>query len=324
MNAIQTTVRHFRHAAVRGSVGLIAAIALFGTARAATLDWVGVNIPWVGYGWGFGSSYNGSTQDTYLTEIKSTYHCNFIRIWLCEGLDGLSFNSSGACTGLSATNLSHIKDYVSRANAKGLTVDCVFINFLDVQNHPNYINSQSNYNALITNGFLPIAKGLNGSNVVFDLVNEGNLSTNKVSWSQLRAFLSAAVNAAHNNGVTKWMTMSDQNAGDYTGAFNSTVGGLGFDWFDYHSYDDNGSVNVSPSNVGGKPLMLGEYGPSSAWPNRSDTANQATIDAFMNNASSKGLKGTAAWSYLDDGSNFMLRGRNQMWNIEWWAAHFGH
>jgi len=319
-----------RAALRRASIGVVGALGIAallsgsaGSARAG-LDWVGVNMPWIGYGWGFGSSYNGSTVDGYLNEIKYTYHCNFVRIWLCEGLDGLSFNSSGACTGLSTTNLNNIKDFVARANNKGLTTDCVFINYMDVQNHPNYINNSTNYNALISKGFIPIAKALNGYNVVFDLVNEGNIATNKVTWSQLRAFCSAAVSSAHSNGVTRWITMSDQWYGDYTSNFNGTVGGLGFDFYDYHSYDSNGGINVSPSNVGGKPLLLGEYGPSSTWSSRSDSANQTTIDAFMNNASNKGLKGAIAWCYLDDGSSWGLRGRNQMYNISWWSQHFGH
>jgi hypothetical protein len=44
----------------------------------------------------------------------------------------------------------------------------------------------------------------------------------------------------------------------------------------------------------------------------------------MNNASNKGLKGAIAWCYLDDGSSWGLRGRNQMYNISWWSQHFGH
>src|ERR1700712_5112896 len=118
-----------------------------GSAHAASLSYVGVDYPWIVYGSGFGSSYNSSTADSYLNEIRYTYHCNLVRIWCCEGLDGLSFNSSGACTGLSSTNISHIQDFVGRANGKGITCDCVFINFLDVQNHSNYLTNSTNKTA---------------------------------------------------------------------------------------------------------------------------------------------------------------------------------
>lgn len=292
--------------------------------KAAYLSYVGVDYPWTGYGYGFGSGYSTSTADGYLNEIRYTYHCNWVRIWCCEGLDGLSFNSSGSCTGFSSTNASHIADFVGRANGKGITVDCVFINFLDVQNHSNYISNQTNANNLVWNGFIPLAKALNGKTVWFDLINEGNLATNAVSWSSLRWFCNTAVNAAHNQGLHPWITMSDQNSSDYTNSFSSTVGGLGFDFYDYHSYNDSGSLAVKPSNVGGKPLMLGEYGPGSSWNNRSQAANQATIDGIINNASNLGYVGASAWCYLPDGSNWQLRGNSAMWTIEYYAALFGH
>ncbi|HLH72884.1 MAG TPA: hypothetical protein VKX96_06345 [Chloroflexota bacterium] len=314
-----------RFTAVMILLGLIALIGFTAAQPArAGLNYVGVDYPWVGYGSGFGSSYNSSTADSYLNEIRYTYHCNLVRIWCCEGLDGLSFNSSGACTGLSSTNISHIEDFVGRANGKGITCDCVFINFLDVQNHSNMISNQSNANALVWNGFIPLAKALNGKSAWFDLINEGNLATNVVSWSSLRWFCNTAVNAEHNQGVYNWVTMSDQNSSDYTNYFYSTVGGLGFSFYDYHAYGDSGSLAVSPSNVGGAPLLLGEYGPGSPWMDRSDSANQTTINNIMNNASNMGYQGAVAWCYLPDGSNWQLRGNNAMWVIEWWAADFGH
>jgi len=304
------------------SAGLLCLSA--GTAHAASLSYVGVDYPWIGYGWGFGSSYNSSTADSYLNEIRYTYHCNLVRIWCCEGLDGLTFNSSGACTGLSSTNISHIQDFVGRANGKGITCDCVFINYMDVQSHSNYFTNSTNKTALINNGFVPFARALSGKTAWIDLINEGNLATNTVSWSVLRSFCSSAVSAARSNGVNNWITMSDQNSSDYTSYFSSTVGGLGFNFYDYHAYGDSGALAVSPSNVGNAPLLCGEFGPGSPWMNRSDSANQTTINNIMGNATSKGYIGVAGWSYLPDGSNWQLRGNNAMWVIEYFGNLYGH
>jgi hypothetical protein len=132
------------------------------------------------------------------------------------------------------------------------------------------------------------------------------------------------VTAARNAGFSGWITMSDQNSSDYINSFSSTVGGLGFSFYDYHAYGDSGAIAVKPSNVGNAPLLLGEYGPSSPWMNRTDSANQTTIDAVMSNATSLGYQGALAWSYLPDGSNWQLRGNNAMWVIEYYGALYGH
>jgi len=118
--------------------------------------------------------------------------------------------------------------------------------------------------------------------------------------------------------------MSDQNQNDYLYYLSSTVGGLGFNFYDFHSYNDNGSIAVSKSTVGGQSILLGEYGPSSQWKYRSASANQSTIDNFINNASNQGYMGAMAWSYLPDGSNWELRGNSAMWTIEYYGQLFGH
>ena len=58
--------------------------------------------------------------------------------------------------------------------------------------------------------------------------------------------------------------------------------------------------------------------------NRTDAANQTTIDSIMANATSLGYQGALAWSYLADGSNWQLRGNNAMWVIEYYGALYGH
>ena len=292
-------------------------------AQAAFLSYVGVDFPWISYGNGFGSSYNATTADGYLNEIRYTYHCNFVRIWCCEGLDGLIMSGDN-CTGFSSTNSSHIADFVGRANGKGMKVDCVFINYMDVQSHPNMIANQTYANNLVWNGFINLVRALSGKDCWFDLVNEGNLSTSAVSWTSLRWFCNTAVNAEHNQGFTQWITMSDQNATDYTNYLSTTVGGLGFNFYDYHSYNDKGTLAVSKSTVGGQPIMLSEYGPANPWKTRTDAANQTTINNFINNASNQGYIGAAAWCYIPDGSNWEMRGTNAMWNVEYWGALFGY
>ena len=292
-------------------------------AKAAYLSYVGVDMPWLGYGWGFGSSYNASSVDSTLNTIRYTYHCNYVRIWACEGLDGLIM-SGNDCKGFSSVNASHIADFVGRANGKGMKVEVVFINFLDVQQHSSMITWQPYATDLVWNGLINLCRALSGKDFWIDLINEGNLATNTATWSQLRWFGSSAVNAMHNQGFGQWVTMSDQNPNDFLYGLSGTVGGVGYNFYEYHAYNTSGYIAVGKSNVGGQPIMLGEYGPSSQWMYNSASSNQSTVNNFINNASNLGYMGAAAWAYLPDGSNWQLQGNNAMWNIEYWAAAFGH
>lgn len=310
--------------AVNVAFMMIAVTIMFAMAQPVkALSYIGVNYPWVGYGWGFGSSYNSSTANSNLYAIRNTYKCNYVRIWLCEGLDGLSVNSSGTCSGISSTNIANIKSFVSYANSIGLKVECVFINYMDVQNHSNMITSSTNRTALATNGLLPLVKALNSYNVMWDLINEANIATNAVTWSQLRAFATTAISVCKNAGYTPSITMSDQNPTDFTNYFSGTVGGLGFKFYEYHAYNNTGYIQVNPSNVGNAPLMLSEFGPSSAWNNNSSSVNNTCIDDFMYNAKNQGYLGLAAWCYVADGSNWQLNSNSAMWTIEYYANLWG-
>jgi len=130
------------------------------------------------------------------------------------------------------------------------------------------------------------------------------------------------VNALHSNGVNRWITMSDQYAAEYTTYFNSSVGGLGFDFYEFHCYNGDGSIPVSSGNVGGAPLYLGEFGPGAGWTHLSYATNKATLGTYLNNAQNQGYLGAAFWTYIQDG-DFQLRGNALMGDINWWGTYFG-
>jgi hypothetical protein len=320
-NAIQS---RFRNPA-RSKSALFAALAiLFGIslpAHAAKLKYFGGNLAWLQYGSTFGSAYNSSTMNTYLTEFQSN-NLNFVRVWACEGLDGLSFDGSGNCTGISQTNLNNIRNFASLANGKGITVEFVFLNYMDVQKYPNLLENSSNMNSLVNNALVPLGRTIQPYNAQIDLINEGNVATNVVSWNYIRPFCQTAVSALHNAGVYRWITMSDQYSADFTSYFNSSVGGLGFDFYEYHDYNSDGSINVSAGNVGNAPLEMNEFGPGSGWNNYAYTTDKNVLGSFLNNAQNQGYYGAAFWCYIND-SNFQLRGNTLMGDMSWWGSYFG-
>jgi hypothetical protein len=205
----------------------------------------------------------------------------------------------------------------------GFLVEITFINSQDVNNKPVVITDSTARAALINNGLLPIGNAVKNYKVSIDLINEGNTTVPTVSWSQLRTFLSQAVTALKNDGITQWVTMSDWQVTDYTTNFNSTLGGLGFDFYDLHVYSNTGSLGVT-APIGGKPVLLGEYGPATPWNNNSYASNKATLGSFVANAENHGFMGASAWCFLPDGGNWQLNNNTLLGDIGYYGTQFGY
>jgi len=287
------------------------------SSHARAMDLFGGNLAWYSYGYTFTSAYNSNAMNMYLTEFQNA-NLNYIRVWVCENFDGISFDSSGNANGISTTLLNNVANFCSMANAKGITVELVFLNYMDVQSRPGVVGN--NRTAMINNALVPLGKKVQAYNCRIDLINEGNVATNVASWSTLRAFCAQAISALHSNGVNRWITMSDQYAPDYTTYFSSTVGGLGFNFYEYHDYNGDGSIPVSSSNVGGARIELNEFGPGAGWNNQSYSTNKSVLSAFVNNAKAKGYSGAAFWSYIGD-TNFQLRGNTLMGDMAYWGRN---
>lgn len=290
----------------------------------AGLTWFGGNLAWLGYGTTFTSGYNSGSVGTYLSEFKSN-HLNFVRVWVCENLDGLYFDGSGNCTGISSQLISNVQNFAWQANNQGICVEFVFINYMDINNHPNLAMNSNNMWALINNGLVPLGKAIQGYNCQIDLVNEGDHSTPTIGWGYLRQFCNNAKWALNNGGVNRWITMSDSGYSDLVNNFSNTVGGLGFDFYEYHMYNDQGWCPV-PGTLGGKPVEMNEFGaatPAEGWNHNSYTFNHALLDNFVQNSINAGYAGAAFWCYINDG-DYQLRGNQLMGDISWWGNYFGH
>ena len=302
-------------------IGLMAIVsAMLSISAPAHAMGLGINIAFNPYGLTFATGhYSSTTMGGYLTELHND-HLTWVRVWACEGLDGLTFDGNGNCTGLSSANISNIQDFARQANALGITVEFVFINYMDVNAHPNLVENTANMNALIANGVVPLGKAIEGYTARIDLINEGDYTVPTVGWGYLRNFLGGARTALTNAGVDRWVTMSIgfyQHFGDLT----STVGGLGFDFYEYHMYDDNGWC-AEPATLLGKPVEMNEFGSgetSNGWKHQTYAYNQNLLKDFISSAQAIGYDNIAPWSYVDDG-DYQLRGNLLMNDLSNWAA----
>ncbi|BDI34547.1 hypothetical protein CCAX7_65980 [Capsulimonas corticalis] len=316
---------------------LIATIAILamtvGTPKQAQASpgWFGVNMPWMAYGAdfgmdffypGYGPNYNASTVEGYFADIQSK-HMNIVRIWTMEDFCGLSFqgnNCDNPCTGVSQVFINNLVDFVRRANNHGINVYVTFLAPGDVQKHPNIATVYRSQ--FINNALLPVARALQPYLCCFDLMNECNYSG--LSWPDLRNFGNDGRVALHSISGN-WVTMSTDQPNALIYNFWTTLGGLGFDFYDCHVYSTNTiPITVTPANVGNAPLFMGEYGPNagSGWANYSAAQDQSFVDNFCNDANNKGYYGMLAWSYVP-GSSFSLQNTNTLWNMSYYGGIWG-
>ena len=345
MKLSQTSRKRFGQSLVRSmKLTLLVAVAvlslLSGTAKsvsAGTPTWFGINMAWNSYGsdfgkdfyYGSGPTYNGGTMENYLADIQSK-HMNVVRIWTMEDFSGLSFqnnNPDNPCTGVSSAFVNNLTDFCRRANNHGILVYVTFLTFSDVQKHPRVVTT--NRWAFVQNALVPVARALAPYNVCYDLMNECNYSG--LSWNDLRNYGNDARTALH--GISShWVTMSTDDASAFGGNFWNTVGGLGFDFYDCHRYSNSGApLLVTPSQVlDGKPLFVGEYGPSQ--PSSSNapyrwSGNSYVVDNFCQDAASKNYSGMLAWSYLPDNAtardNFVLQNTSELWTLNYYGSQWG-
>jgi hypothetical protein len=299
-------------------------------AQATPPKWFGVDLAWMNYGadfgtdfyYGDGPDYNSSTVQGYLNDISSK-HMNIVRVWTMEDFSGLSFqnnNCDDPCTGVSQVFINNLVDFVKRANADGIKVYVTFLNNTDVKNHPNIVTAyRDNF---INNALVPVAKALAPYDVCYDLMNECNYSG--LSWSQLRDYGNDARIALHNVSG-HWVTMSTDQPSAFGSDFYSTLGGLGFDFYDCHVYTTSSSpITVTSSMDGGAPLFLGEYGPnaSDGWSDYSSSEDQTVVNNFCNAANSNNYTGMLGWCYVSGGS-FTLQNTNTLWNMEYFGNLWG-
>lgn len=283
----------------------------------------------------WGSGYNSTQANAYLADI-ARMRCNVVRVWLFEGCEGLSFDASGYVSGVQSNFLTNLIDLVNKANANGLALELVFLNHTLKDEFgqilpggatiKNFINDATARQRFIDNAIAPIASQFNGNLGVFgyDLINESNIGSDNGSytWANMRTFASQAATKIHTLAPGTQVTMSTQwyAFGDQAN-HPFWYGGLGLDFYEYHEYSNSPNLPTKQAWLD-KPLLLGEYGPSS--PNTATEAQQNTsTGTYIQQAKDRSWAGSLAWEYwhsAGNGENITLtEGGNQNWESSGWT-----
>ena len=262
----------------------------------------------------WGTGYDGPQYDKWLADCDRM-NVNVVRIWLFEGHEGLLFDTDGHVRGLQPQFLTNLDDLLARIHRRGLAAELVLLNHLLADLPKNYVTDPAARAALIEHAIRPLVKRHRGNAAVFayDLINEANLAG--ASWPQLRMFAHDAAAAIHAAAPGTLVTMSTQQWDfDSPAEHAEKLGGLGLDFYEFHLYADAPDLPPKPAWLD-KPLLLGEYGPST-W---TEAAQNAAGDALIAQARDRGYAGSAAWMYYHSPGNGENIARQPGANADWEA-----
>ncbi|MCG9895475.1 MAG: cellulase family glycosylhydrolase [Fimbriimonadaceae bacterium] len=297
----------------------------------------------------WGNGYSSSTANAWLNDIKNM-KANVVRLWLFEGCEGLVFDSSGYVSGLQSSFLTNLDDLMNKADTHGLAYELSLVNH-DLNDQfgqtlpngavmRNFVTDATARQRFLDNAVGPLASRYNGRLAVFgyDVVNEVNylISRGVCNQSQMRTFVQAVRDKIKSVSSGSKVTCStDQWKWGDSGTHNGYLGGLGLDYYEFHSYATNPNLNTVPGWLD-KPLLIGECGPSLLPPNYSGSvwteADQNTaINNHIDQARFRGYAGTMPWMYYSaagNGENLArTAGGNQdwesgAWTFKWWGDQF--
>lgn len=306
---------------------------------------------------GYTCRYNGTEVENYFRDMRNM-RCNVVRVWLFEGMEGLTFDGNGYVNGLDGTFKSNLNNLLSAAWRQGMSVELTLLNH-DANEQfgararngatvKNFLTDNVAQQAFLNNAVNPLINDCvtwidgNGKHQIkqeffgFDIMNEVNYAISPYNgkpplcnWSQMHSFLYNVAGRIHQLQPSIQVGCATDNADDFSNANHwNRLGGIGLNYYGYHNYND--APNLFPKNDASKtidkPLLLEECNARTTW---NESTQASAIDSYINQAASKGYAGALAWNYdtLGDSAYAVNRGpgnwKAAAWKIQWWGQHFG-
>jgi hypothetical protein len=272
---------------------------------------VGLNYPWLNYGWDFGDTAWGH-RGISTPESRATVAADFARMrskgakvvrWfvMSDGRAAPEFDSRGMVTGFDNFFYADMDAALEIAAANGIKLVLVLfdLKLLDAANVVNgvqtggrdgLIRSPEATRSLFDLALIPLFKryGASPTILAWEIINESEwrISRNDVSFSQMYGFARQVAGLVHTH-TSQMVTL---------GSAKSTMvaqwKGAGLDFYQYHYYDNMGTLfvpfNIRYSDMGlDKPCVLGEF----------STTSSRSVETHLNTMLNNGFAGAWAWSY---------------------------
>jgi hypothetical protein len=310
----------------------------------------GTNLAWFGgaYGTdigpnqaeGWSTSFSRKTCEKVFANLAGM-GCPIVRIWAFERQEGLLFTPDltrnpkypyHEVTGLDPVFLENCDFIMAMARKYRVMVYWSLLNHLIREEqggrHMRIIADAKVRGTYIRNALIPFVKrfGTDPACWAIDLLNEvdgtiggvdaltGSFKVNQgCSWTVMRTFLKACTKAVHEQvpgvrvtATSGWHGHKNLAAGRFSG--------LGLDFYDWHSYQDDPDIPHARDLKLDKPVIIGECGPKTETPDSGFRLQEKNWRNYCE-VSRKGYAGLLTWSYGDPGkaSNFVMVNSDHSW-----------
>ena len=299
------------HIAVRGTCGFI---------KGANLAWLdGAYSTYLGvdpHHTNYGVSWNATTMNAHMADMHNM-GITVLRLWLFQDDQGCNLDGNGNVTSVTSEFWANLDTTVELAQNNGISLYFTLNNGrADLQENSTLLTN------FINNAVVPLVQRYKGNQSVWaiDLMNEidgtvagptGNYTNTGSTWAQAQNYMktvAAAVHGADSNRLvttsTGWHTWTNLAA---------EFKGLGLDFYDFHAYEDNGSIPTAASIGMDKPIYVGETGQATETFN--DATQNTAITNFFTNGRSGGYAGVSIWyyDYAADGNYLQMLETNGSW-----------
>lgn len=289
---------------------------------------------------GWGTTFNPEHCEKVFANLKKM-GCPVVRIWAFERQEGLLFTADltsdpafpyHEVTGLDAKFMENCRYLMDCAARNRVKVYWSLLNHLIREEqggrHMRIITDAKVRASYIRKAAVPFVKEFANHPAFFavDIMNEadgaiggkdflsGGMNPKLgCSWKQMRQFIKECATAFHEAApgvkvtcTSGWHGHKNLKAGRFSG--------LGLDFYDWHSYQDDPDLPHARELKLDKPVIIGECGPKTQEPDQNYSLQGKNWKAYLHQAS-KGYAGLLTWSYGNQGnaSNFVMVNQDHSW-----------
>jgi len=244
---------------------------------------VGVNVPWLGVGYGHDLGPNQAYPDWPVTfdpgqvealfERLSLYGVRHIRFWLFEDGEGILFDERGRPTGVHPLFLSNLEVFCGLASRWEMRVYWVILDANSLRRRPDLVTRTilSNTEAMqqfVENTLAPVLPLIEPTTWAIDLCNEPE----GVAWGELGNGTGLGFDwdglVEQLNGLADGIRLRTPNLATSVGSgyheYRTATAGLynklRIDFLDFHSHGRSAQPALQGGMNFGRPMVVGELG----------------------------------------------------------------
>ena len=236
---------------------------------------------------------------------------NVCRIWVFEDLEGLLFDSSGYVKGIHPSLITNFNIAVKLAEKRNLhlylALSAGFRKSIREGGFRDIITDPRARQHYLENAVIPFVENFKDNPTVFaiDVMNEpegemkgpqGNRSDDGYSGEVMQEFIKSSVAAVKQADAKRLVSCGS----GWHGPENIKAGfyrELGLDFYDFHQYNNEGSLPPISSLKVDRPVLVGECNQDNDHPLIDDALQTKAIRGFLENAKREKYAGVVVWYY---------------------------